>query len=144
MNAETRVRDRFAESIATKQASVDSISPTIAIGGEIMSRSLLDDGKILSCGNGGSTLTGCGPVDWANATPPTIGNICVSPDFGPVEYSDPALIDLSNTVFGAPCYVPADLTNFLAAFGSSDPEWDLDGDGDVDAEDMALFLSNFC
>ena len=54
MNAETRVREHFAESIATKQASVDSISPSIVRGGEIMSQSLLDDGKILSCGNGGS------------------------------------------------------------------------------------------
>jgi D-sedoheptulose 7-phosphate isomerase len=54
MNAETRVRDHFAESIATKQASVDVISPSIARGGEIMSQSLSDEGKILSCGNGGS------------------------------------------------------------------------------------------
>lgn len=54
MNAEKRVRDHFAESIATKLASVDVISPSIARGGEIMSRSLSDDGKILSCGNGGS------------------------------------------------------------------------------------------
>ena len=54
MNAVERVREHFAESIATKQASVDSISPSIARGGEIMSHSLLDDGKILSCGNGGS------------------------------------------------------------------------------------------
>ncbi len=54
MNAETRVRDHFAESIATKQASVDVICPSIARGGEIMSQSLSDEGKILSCGNGGS------------------------------------------------------------------------------------------
>jgi len=54
MNAETRVRDHFAESIATKLASVDVISPSIARGGEIMSQSLSDEGKILSCGNGGS------------------------------------------------------------------------------------------
>ena len=54
MNAEKRVRDHFAESIATKLASVDVISPSITRGGEIMSQSLSDDGKILSCGNGGS------------------------------------------------------------------------------------------
>jgi D-sedoheptulose 7-phosphate isomerase len=54
MNAETRVRDHFAESIATKLASVDVISPSITRGGEIMSQSLSDEGKILSCGNGGS------------------------------------------------------------------------------------------
>ena len=54
MNAETRVRDHFEESIATKLASVDVVSPSIARGGAIMSQSLSDDGKILSCGNGGS------------------------------------------------------------------------------------------
>ena len=54
MDAETRVRGHFEESIATKQASIDVISPSIARGGAILSQSLLDDGKILSCGNGGS------------------------------------------------------------------------------------------
>ena len=54
MDAESRVRDHFAESIATKQASIDPLGAPIAIGGQIMSQSLLDDGKILSCGNGGS------------------------------------------------------------------------------------------
>lgn len=54
MDAETRVREHFAESIATKQSSVDPLSMPIARGGEVMSQSLLDDGKILSCGNGGS------------------------------------------------------------------------------------------
>jgi len=54
MDAETRVREHFAESIATKQSSVDPLSIPIARGGEVMSQSLLDDGKILSCGNGGS------------------------------------------------------------------------------------------
>ncbi len=54
MNPVTRVREHFAESIATKQNSVDAISDSIAAAGELMARSLLDDGKILSCGNGGS------------------------------------------------------------------------------------------
>lgn len=54
MDAETRVREHFAESIATKQASVEQLSAAIANGGALMARSLLDDGKILSCGNGGS------------------------------------------------------------------------------------------
>ncbi len=54
MDPVTRVREHFAESIATKQNSVDVISESIAAAGELMSRSLLDDGKILSCGNGGS------------------------------------------------------------------------------------------
>jgi len=54
MDAETRVREHFAESIATKQAAVDAISASIAAAGDPMSRALLEEGKILSCGNGGS------------------------------------------------------------------------------------------
>lgn len=54
MDAETRVRGHFEESIATKQASIEVMCPSIAIGGAILSQSLLEDGKILSCGNGGS------------------------------------------------------------------------------------------
>ncbi len=54
MDAETRVREHFAESIATKQVAAEQLGPSIANGGQLMSQSLLDDGKILSCGNGGS------------------------------------------------------------------------------------------
>lgn len=54
MDPETRVREHFAESIATKQSAVDVISDAIAAAGAVMSQSLLDEGKILSCGNGGS------------------------------------------------------------------------------------------
>ncbi len=54
MDHVTRVREHFAESIATKQDAVDIISESIAIAGQLMAQSLLDDGKILSCGNGGS------------------------------------------------------------------------------------------
>ena len=54
MDAETRVREHFAESIATKQASTEPLALPIARGGQIMAQALLDDGKILSCGNGGS------------------------------------------------------------------------------------------
>ena len=54
MDAVTRVREHFAESIATKRTSVDVISENIAEAGQVLSESLLDDGKILSCGNGGS------------------------------------------------------------------------------------------
>ena len=48
-----RVRRHFLDSIATKQASV-VLAPTIAAAAAAMTRSLLEDGKILSCGNGGS------------------------------------------------------------------------------------------
>lgn len=54
MDGETRVRTHFEESIATKQAAVGVLSPAIVVAGHHMSQALLDDGKILSCGNGGS------------------------------------------------------------------------------------------
>ena len=54
MDPVTRVREHFAESIATKQSAVDALSDSIAAAGALMAQSLLDEGKILSCGNGGS------------------------------------------------------------------------------------------
>lgn len=54
MDSVTRVREHFAESISTKQSAAESISENIATAGGLMSQALLDDGKILSCGNGGS------------------------------------------------------------------------------------------
>ena len=54
MDTLTRIRDHFAESIATKQTSAEALAESIAAGGRIMSDALLADGKILSCGNGGS------------------------------------------------------------------------------------------
>lgn len=54
MNSVQRVRDHFDESIATKQSAVDAISDSIAKAGELMAQALINDGKILSCGNGGS------------------------------------------------------------------------------------------
>ena len=54
MDPLTRVRDHFVESIATKQTSADALAESIAAAGQLMSDALLADGKILSCGNGGS------------------------------------------------------------------------------------------
>ena len=54
MDTVTRVREHFAESIATKQSAVEALSESIAAAGELMAQALLKDGKILSCGNGGS------------------------------------------------------------------------------------------
>jgi D-sedoheptulose 7-phosphate isomerase len=54
MDPLTRVRDHFAESIAIKQTSADAIAESIVAAGRVMSDALLSDGKILSCGNGGS------------------------------------------------------------------------------------------
>ncbi len=48
-----RVRRHFEESIATKQAAIQ-LAPTIVDAAAMMTRCLLEDGKILSCGNGGS------------------------------------------------------------------------------------------
>ena len=54
MDPVTRVRDHFAESIATKQIAAQQLADSIVAAGHLMSDALLDDGKILSCGNGGS------------------------------------------------------------------------------------------
>jgi D-sedoheptulose 7-phosphate isomerase len=54
MDPVMRVRDHFAESIATKQSAAEQLAETIVVAGRLMSEALLDDGKILSCGNGGS------------------------------------------------------------------------------------------
>ena len=54
MDAESLVLEHFAESVATKQAAANVLGPAIARAGQLMAQSLLDDGKIFSCGNGGS------------------------------------------------------------------------------------------
>jgi D-sedoheptulose 7-phosphate isomerase len=54
MDPVARVREHFAESIATKQTAAEQIADSIAAAGQVMSDALLEDGKILSCGNGGS------------------------------------------------------------------------------------------
>lgn len=54
MDGETRVKAHFEESIATKQAAGDLLCPAIVAAGQSMSDALLNDGKILTCGNGGS------------------------------------------------------------------------------------------
>lgn len=54
MDALTRVRDHFAESVATKQTAADALAESIVAAGRLMSDALLADSKILSCGNGGS------------------------------------------------------------------------------------------
>ena len=54
MDAVSRVRDHFAESIATKESAVTPLAEAIVAAGKLMSDALLADGKIMSCGNGGS------------------------------------------------------------------------------------------
>ncbi len=54
MNFEQRARQHFLDSIATKQASVDTLLAPAVRAAEIMCRCLENNGRILSCGNGGS------------------------------------------------------------------------------------------
>jgi D-sedoheptulose 7-phosphate isomerase len=52
--AEKRVSEQFSESIAAKEAAHAALVEFIAAGGLLMGHALQNDGKILSCGNGGS------------------------------------------------------------------------------------------
>jgi len=54
MDAESLVLEHFAQSVAAKQAAANLLAPTVARAGQLMARSLLDDGRVFSCGNGGS------------------------------------------------------------------------------------------
>lgn len=49
-----RIRDNFTESIQTKIAAADMLPEAIARAGKIIVSTLLNGGKILTCGNGGS------------------------------------------------------------------------------------------
>ena len=49
-----RIKDIFTESIQLKTQVSEQLAPQIAAAAELMSNSLLDNKKILSCGNGGS------------------------------------------------------------------------------------------
>ena len=53
MSLDDRVLEQFRESVALKQAS-EALVPTIVAAGHTLTSCLLNDGKILSCGNGGS------------------------------------------------------------------------------------------
>lgn len=54
MSDDQRIRAHFAESIAVKQAAADTLTEAIARATGLMDSALQNDGKILSCGNGGS------------------------------------------------------------------------------------------
>ncbi|MCP1289635.1 MULTISPECIES: phosphoheptose isomerase [Chromobacterium] len=49
-----RVSGHFLESIAVKQEAMELLSPAIAAAAEQMVACLMNEGKILTCGNGGS------------------------------------------------------------------------------------------
>lgn len=54
MSAEARIRSHFEENIATQKAASESLPGAIEKAARLMSRSLLNNGKIMACGNGGS------------------------------------------------------------------------------------------
>ena len=49
-----RITQHFSDSIDAKIRAADSLPPLIAQASEMMVQSLLNEGKILACGNGGS------------------------------------------------------------------------------------------
>jgi D-sedoheptulose 7-phosphate isomerase len=51
---EERVTKQFNDSIATKQAALQVLVPHILAAGKLMADSLSHEGKVMSCGNGGS------------------------------------------------------------------------------------------
>lgn len=53
MNSEDRVRQHFADSIEIKRQASE-LAPLVSRAAALITRSLLDNGKVLSCGNGGS------------------------------------------------------------------------------------------
>ena len=54
MDPIARVCGHFTESIATQVMAAEQIAESIAAAGQMMSDVILNDGKIMSCGNGGS------------------------------------------------------------------------------------------
>jgi len=54
MDIELRTRNHFLDSIETKQNALEGLLIPIKDAANCISRSLLNEGKILSCGNGGS------------------------------------------------------------------------------------------
>lgn len=54
MSAESHIEELFHASIAAKQDSIDKLKSPIANAAELMVQSLKKQGKILTCGNGGS------------------------------------------------------------------------------------------
>ncbi len=54
MNLQDRVKQHFTASIETKTHALEILAGPVAAAAEVMVQSLLTEGKILSCGNGGS------------------------------------------------------------------------------------------
>ncbi len=54
MSFQQRIQNHFAESIQVKQASLERLNGLIETAAQTRAATLLNDGKILTCGNGGS------------------------------------------------------------------------------------------
>ena len=54
MSFQQRIQNHFAESIQVKQASLERLNGLIETAAQKLAATLLNDGKILTCGNGGS------------------------------------------------------------------------------------------
>ncbi len=54
MDPVLRIKRAFSESAQLKTSAADSVAPNIAAAAQAITRCLLDEGKILACGNGGS------------------------------------------------------------------------------------------
>ena len=54
MDMQHRIRQLFTDSIETKTRAMDILGPSIEQGSQVMVNALLNEGKILTCGNGGS------------------------------------------------------------------------------------------
>ncbi len=54
MNVLDRIKSHFQESIRTKETAMELLAPVIAEAAELITQCLLKEGKVLSCGNGGS------------------------------------------------------------------------------------------
>jgi D-sedoheptulose 7-phosphate isomerase len=54
MDMQSRIRRLFQASIDTKQQAMDILAPHIEQASQVMVNALLNEGKMLACGNGGS------------------------------------------------------------------------------------------
>ena len=54
MDTVQRVKNNFLESIQVKTDAVDELAPVVASAAEAIANALLNDKKVLACGNGGS------------------------------------------------------------------------------------------
>lgn len=54
MDMQHRIRQLFTDSIETKTRAMDVLGPSIEQASQLMVNCLLNEGKILTCGNGGS------------------------------------------------------------------------------------------